>query len=493
MLVFMETMNRVKTSQLIKIINILLILSLLLAGCSGSNAAASGKTYRVAKNLQEFYDKLGGEGLLGPAISKIFDGSSGQCQYTANVLMCENSILTGDARFSLAPLGTGLNLREEPAGSTSEANLVVNGYTVYEEFVPLYRQLSEGIYAGDPISQVHLNYEKQRIEQFFTNVGFYRNFSDPRGTIKLIAYGVESCVDVCKYRAASEAALFDGAQLVADGSLLDELETDFDKSVFGKPLTQLYQAADGNQEQVFEGIVLYRDIFNGVVRLRPLAVQLGMQTSEPRERVYGSESGVVFYAVQDNLGYHVPVLFDEFISTHGGSAISGDPIADVIEYEPGLFRQCFTNFCLDYAPNERKNKQLLVAPLGSKYMELEPGTPIVAEPSAAPATPIYTLQVSELHNPLAAEEAQQINIVLLNAADQLPLPGIETDLTLNLPDGTTYQATLPATLTDGSSSIVLPVMKKIPNGTIMTYQVCISTAVVEPVCQSGSFLVWTVP
>lgn len=486
-------MKQTKKDRIIKFIIFLLIFSLLLSGCSGSNTAASGKTYRVSKNLQEFYDKLGGEDLLGPVISKVFDGSSGQCQYTSNTLMCENPLLSGDARFSFSPLGTGLNLREEPAGVTSEENLVVNGYAVYEEFIPLYRQFSESTYAGDPISQVHLNYEKQRIEQFFENMGFYRKFSDPRGTIKLIAYGAESCVDECSYHAASEAALFDGEQLTADTSLLDSLETDFDKTVFGKPLSEIYQSTDGNQEQVFEGIVLYRDIFNGVVRLRPMAIQLGMQTSEPRERVYGSESGVVFYAVQDNLGYHVPVLFDEFISTHGGSAISGDPIADVIEYEPGLFRQCFTNFCLDYSPNERKDKQLTVAPLGSKFMDLQPAAPVTAEATAEPAAPIYTLQVNELFNPLSAEETQQINIILLNASDQLPLPGIETELVVNLPDGTTYQATLPATLADGSSSILLPKMKKISNGTIMTYQVCIKTAVVEPVCQSGSYLVWTLP
>jgi hypothetical protein len=478
------------------VISLLLVIGLLLAGCSGSGSAqhlaASGKTYKVSAELQEFYTSLGGEALLGPAISKLVDNPAGKCQYTVNVLICENPMLTGNGRFSLSPIGNELNLHEEPGVADAMGTTTVNGYTIYDEFLPLYNQLSGTTYAGNPIAPVHLNYARERIEQYFENVGLYRNFSDPPGTVKLLAYGTADCARICSYHPASEASLANDVNIVANESLINDLKGLSDTKPFGKPLTQPFKASDGNEEQAYEGIVLYRNINNGSVSPRPMATLLNMLSTDPGEKKYGSDNGMVFYAVKDNLGYHVPVLFDQFISAHGGTAVSGDPIAEVIEYLPGVFRQCFTNYCLDYTPSASKDKRVTVATLGSQYLQLQQKT-TPSQPTTEPEPGMYTLQLSEAYNPLPDTQAQRIDIILLNAADQKPAPGIQTSLVLNLPDGTSFKAMLPLTGDDGTASIVLPLMNKIPNGSILTYQVCVENAGKDSDCKNSSYLAWTAP
>ena len=114
--------------------------------------------------FREFYAALGGESLLGPAISKIFDYDKFECQYTVNALICQDPLLSGESRFSLYPLGNALQIRAEPAPVDPEAaDLVVNGYTVFEEFIPVFDRLSGEGYAGNPITQVRINYTQQRI------------------------------------------------------------------------------------------------------------------------------------------------------------------------------------------------------------------------------------------------------------------------------------------------------------------------------------------
>ncbi len=419
---------------------------------------------------------------------------AGECQFTVNALICMNPLLEGDGRFSVYPIGSELGLREDPGQPGDPNSLVINGYAVYAEFVPIYQKLSQSLYAGDPISPVHMNYERERIEQYFSNVGFYRNFSDPPGTIKLLAYGAAACDD-CSYQPAAEASVLDGALPSMASPLLDDLISMDDASVFGEALTTPYPAADGNVEQVYESVVLYREISSGLVRFRPLSILLGLPAGTPGQKLYGSEKGLIFYAVQGDLGYHVPVAFYDFINKHGGIAQSGDPIAEAIETQPGAWSQCFVSYCLELDPAARKDSQVSVTKLGSQFLQFQAVVTPVVEATAVPAVapPSVILQVSEINNPLSSAEQQQISILLLNAADQLPLAGYETTLIVNLPENKTYTAVLPSTLADGTSTLTLPVMKNIPNGTIITYQVCTKNLAGSQVCQSDNFLVWEDP
>ena len=477
-----------------KILPVVCVFTLVLSACGTIDGSPSGKTFEVAEEFLDFYMNLGGESVLGPAISKMTEVNSYQCQFTANALMCINPNLSGYERFNLYPLGNQLNLREAAIPTDGDAALVVNGFSIYGEFIPLYTQFSFATYAGNPISQVHMNYAQERVEQFFENVGFYRNFSDPQGRVKLLAYGAAACTKGCRYHPASAAELPEKDTMYNSKDLLEDLENVKESKTFGKPLSQPYIAADGNLEQVYASIVLYRDYQNGLVRLRPLPMLLGMLTSEPGPQLYGKENGMVFYAVREGLGYHVPESFDQFIADHGGTAVSGDPISEVIQYEPGVFRQCFTNYCLDYIPEARKNKQVSLAELGNQYLQSSSAQTQITPPPEATAVPSsYVIQVGELFAPLPMDSAQQIHLVVLNAADMQPLAGMTAEIVVNLPDGTTYKASMPATMTDGSSTLTLPVMKKIDNGTILTYQACVVNPSGGQQCQNGSYLVWSEP
>ena len=501
-------MDKNKYLRVIQTILGVFIITLSLTGCgSASDDIASGKTYEVDASLVEFYNSLGGEAVLGPAISKLFEDTAGQCQYTVNVLMCVNTSIGEGGGFSLASVGDDLKIKEYVEQPTSSDGLMINGFVVYDEFVPLYDQFSQTTYAGNPITQVQLNYDQLRVEQYFEKVGFYRNFSDPAGTVKLLAYGAESC-SKCRYRAAGEARVTYSTRSLDDQSLMDQVTSVPNIDVFGKPLSQVYQAADGNLEQVYTGIVLYKNE-NGIVLPRPMSTLIGMQTSEPGEKVYTLENGMVFYAVNETLGYHVPLVFDKFIGDHGGVSFSGDPIAEAIQYEPGILRQCFTNYCLDYTPDAPAKKQVTVASIGALYLQQvqtliasqttvqttvqttgEPLEQLLTEPTPAPSV---ILQVSEQNKKVSSSGSQVIEVLVLNAADQLPLGGLESELTINLPNNKTWTAVIPATTGDGRSSVAVPPMKNIPNGTILTYQVCLTNLAVESNCATGSYLFWDNP
>lgn len=489
--IIIKIMMLKKSSTFITVLLTLAMLGLM-AGCSRSvPPAASGKTYPVSPPLLAFYNRLGGEDVLGPAISKLKDDPIGQCQYTVNAMLCLNPMVAGDESFSLYPLGNELKVSEISTTPASTDGLSVNGFTVYEEFVPIFERFSQTTYAGNPISQVHINYAQQRVEQYFEKVGFYRNFSDPIGTVKLLAYGAAACTRGCSYHPAIQAELTNPSISLSDLNLMEKMYSLTDPAPFGKALDKPHNAADGSLEQVYTGIVLIQDA-TGVVKLRPLATILAMPTKAPGEKLYDYASGVVFYATSDTLGYHVPILFDTFITAHGGTAVSGDPIDELYEYEKGFYRQCFTNYCLDYNPARREAKRVTVTPLGKQYLELDQsGLALPATPQPQPQA--ISLQVSETLAKVSSTEAQTIHVTALNAADLTPLAGIETEITLSLPKNKTWTSPLAPTAVDGTAVITLPILKNIQNGSILNYEVCTTNVSAGKVCASGSYLVWTTP
>jgi len=485
-------------SSLLTLLAVLVVISVLLSACDGGqgaqNSANAGKTYEVAPEFREFYNSLGGEDILGPAISKLFTFQTFECQYTANTLICQNPTLTGSSRFGLYPLGNSLNFQESPdASAPAESSRVVNGYGIYEEFIPLYDQFSGLQYAGNPISQVHINYSQERIEQYFENVGFYRSFNDAPGEVKLLAYGALACNTECQYSPSIDSLIINSESAGNNQPFLPQLGKIGGATAFGAPLTQPYIASDGAQEQIYTNAVLYSPAGkSGEVKLRPLAILLGMLTTSPGPQVYGNQDGVVFYAVQGDLGYHVPLIFDEFISTHGGLEISGDPVAETIEVQAGLYRQCFENYCLDYQPAAAAGQQVSMAPLGSLYLENMQGANSGEKPLVVSSDTVL-LQVSEQYKSLPSTSPQRIDIVVLKKEDQKPLSGFESTLDLLLPDGSHYTSDISATQQDGKASIIIPAMNTLQNGSILTYQVCLKAAAVEPVCASGNYLIWNIP
>ncbi len=95
-----------------------------------------------------------------------------------------------------------------------------------------------------------------------------------------------------------------------------------------------------------------------------------------------------------------------------------------------------------------------------------------------------------LRNPLAAADEQRIDIRVLDAANGQPLQDIEAELRIGLPDGSSESQSFPTTDASGNASLVLPALKKVSNGTIVTWQVCLK---VNEICQTGNYLIWSNP
>jgi hypothetical protein len=142
--------------------------------------------------------------------------------------------------------------------------------------------------------------------------------------------------------------------------------------ILGKPISDSYIAPDGNREQIFENVVIYAPPDNpNQIQFRPLPVMLGMIAVPPGEKKYGLEDNVVFYPSENGLGYHVPILFDQFIALHGSTEMSGNPIADLTRYrEDNINRQCYQNYCLEYHQEAPESLRIRLTPLGIRYKDM---------------------------------------------------------------------------------------------------------------------------
>lgn len=472
----------------------LLLPALVLSACGRAQGNSGGNiTYEVTPSFREFYQTLGGEDVLGPAISKSFLQDNYTCQYTTAALMCFNPLVTDNNRFLLYPIGDQMAITEDPSQTPAQGgSQVVDGFTIYDEFLPLFNQFSGEQFTGKPLTQARLNYSQKRIEQFFENVGFYRKFSDPAGTVHLMAYGVFACKSNCNYTPSVDAAVSISANATENQPLLTGLAKMGDLTVLGAPLTQPYIAADGNEEQVYENAVVFAPQNNlSVAKLRPLSILLNMIQGTPGPQKYDSSQGVVFYPVSGSNGFHVPLDFDKFIASHGGLDYSGNPIMEVFQYDATTYRQCFENYCLDYHSDATDGNKVQMAPLGSQYMNLAGGSETSASPSLTLSPDTVNLQATEQYQSLSNSNEQKIDILVLRKDNQQPMTGIKADLTITLPDKSQYTATFPETGLDGRASLIIPAMSHLNNGQILEYQVCLNDNVSTPVCVNGTYLIWS--
>jgi hypothetical protein len=162
------------------------------------------KTYPVSPVFKEFYNSLGGEKLLGPAISPLIESGRIQSQFVEAALMTYDPFGKEGGEFRFAPLGVMLGISEPPIENQDTTDSVyINGHVVFPEFLQFFQQLGgEGV-VGRPLTEAHHNPEKNRIEQYFENLGFYRFTFDPPGTVRLLAYGAYVCDFACKYSPSS--------------------------------------------------------------------------------------------------------------------------------------------------------------------------------------------------------------------------------------------------------------------------------------------------
>jgi hypothetical protein len=504
-----------KFAQLI----ILVTISLLLAGCnmpvpSAGNSSSEIPAYAVTPVLREFYTNLGSERYLGPPISAGFEYQGATCQYTANALMCMNPSETDPVkRFYLESLGNNLNVAEAPDNTADPVSpFTVNNYHVYEAFKVVFDQMNGSMYCGLPISNVKFNAQKNRMEQYFENVGFYIQ-NTPDALVELLPYGYYSCA-TCQGPLQQRPTLavpqttFDQDQVFRNG--VNRLGG---TAVFGNPISGTITRPDGTIEQVYETIAVYATPDQPeIIRFRPLPVILGMKTHPPVYPDSENKANMYFYPIQGKVeGYYVPVAFDKFIQLHGGRQVSGDPISTtfkVPEQDNEIFgRQCFVNYCLDYLRNLPEDQAVRITPLGMRYLEQsqssappagQPQVQETAQPAGQPVTqaivpntsPALQLLVSEMLPKPASNEYQTLSIAVFQAGSSQPIAGVQVIATITAPTGNQQTYTSAPTNDAGSTIVSFPPPPGAKHGDVITYQVCITQNAGQPVCQFESYLIW---
>jgi len=260
---------------------------------------------------------------------------------------------------------------------------------------------------------------------------------------------------------------------------------------FGEPLTQPAKAVDGMLEQVYENVVVYAPSKHpGQARLRPEALMLGMLTTQPGPQKYDQSEGMVFYPVSGDLGYHIPVVFKNFIDAHGGMKVAGDPIAEVLQYDSNTYRQCFTNYCLDYVTSAPGDQKVRMVPLGQMLLTASQTSggstdaPFIFSPDTV------SLAATAANPKVKPDEAQRISLKAETSTDHAPLIGVGANLTVYYPGNKQVEFQFPASDANGASSVTVPARTGLSNGTVIPYQVCLSGPSSSAVCVNETYLVW---
>jgi hypothetical protein len=468
---------------------------LLMAGAcnpeSGGSPAAPAGAYPVESDFREFYNLLGGEKTLGRAISPLIQTGSVEMQYTeAALLRYDSQAASAAQKFSLAPLGEELHLSDPPIVlPDQEGERIVDGYLIYDEFVDLYDTLQGERFVGKPLTQVRIDTKRGRIEQYFTNLGFYRLLKDPPHTVHLLSYGAWKCDAYCHF-SVQDAALVAPQPVYPEPFIgsLSRLGLDFT----GRPLSAPYLAADGMLEQVYQYFVVFANPSSiRLVGLRPITAQVGYPPTPLVAKV--EDNRLVFYPSQPGLGHEVPKVFEDYITLHGGLEISGMPTTEMFQ-EGSIYRQCFTNICLDYDPGAAESLRIRPAPLGDLFMRAFPPpgvTPAAPAPSAA-APGAYAMVLWEAHTLAASDQGQTVHVRITDASGQTPASGLAPVLTVFLPTGSQANYPFPATDASGQSSVDIPPVSA-ANGTIIPYQACLTPQGGAPQCTKDSYVIWGNP
>lgn len=462
-----------------------LLIIVLLTACNANLAASTSGTYSIDPIFADFYRQFGGASILGPAISPLFVKEAISYQYIVSGLIVYDPNQDPLRRFHFSPIATmewRIHGQVEPAPADSSLPYV-NGHRIWEEVWPFYSHYGSDV-LGLPLTGVSANDEKQRYEQYFEGVGFYRSYSDPQGQIHLLPYGAWMCGVNCSYQGSD--VIPPSASYARDYSETEQLFLQESERLgygfTGAPLTTPQMAADGNIEMVFENAILFLDPSSGnQVRLRPLPSMLGIQADLPTNET--KTGWLSFYQVSEGLGFNVPNLFNDYIVSHGGDTYAGYPITEYSLLQDGGYTQCYTNMCLEYHPTAPEALRVRPHALGLVYHS--GGGSL----SASDSTFAQALQINVWEQyPLISSGERQV-ITIEASQNEAPIRGIELSLLVKQPDGVTKTYQPDPTGEDGRTSIELDPIDG-PNGSIIQYQVCVIGSVTPQICFSRSYTIW---
>jgi len=465
------------------------IVGLLLIGlinaCVPSMGVSSRSTFPVDATFSDFYKQVGGVNTLGPAISSAFNNEGMTYQYVVSGLMVYDPNQEALKRFHFSPLASmewHMNGLVEPSQNKPNTTYV-NGHQIWEEVASFYLQYGADI-IGPPVTSVSANDAKQRYEQYFDGLGFYRGYSEPPGQIHLMPYGVWMCGNNCPYQ-VSDATPPPGTysrEYSETEQLFLQASERLGYGFTGAPLAFPQVGPDGHYEMVFENVILFIDPASGdQIRLRPLPSLLGIQSD--KLGVETKTDWLSFYPIKDDLGFNVPDPFVTYLAEHGGVLYSGPPIAEYHTISDGGYSQCFTNLCLEYHPAAPQALQIRPHALGTEYLYLGENV------RASDASPTDALQIDawEDYPLIPSGQSQGINIDATR--NNTPVSGMKFSLVVTQPNGITKTYQLAPTGEDGKTHIDLDPING-PNGAIIKYEICVLGDVSPQICFSRSYTIW---
>lgn len=470
--------------------------SLQLMGCSMDDqpvsAPSSVASFPVDPTFKEFDSLLGGQQVLGPAISRLeLRADNLQCQYTERALLCFNPTVTGPRRFNLYPLGKDLNIREDShkvVGNGPDGAYVVDGFVIYEKFLPLYDQLYGATYVGRPLTELRINYDLNRVEQFFANVGFYQSLGDPNGPVFLIAYGAYLCGGTCSYQ--SEEYWFTVKSNLVEQPFAESIARLGGSGVFGTPILQP-EVINGVIRQVYGNVIFEAPQDNlSQVSLYSLPADLGYLPEPLVAKT--SHDQLIFFTLdqQSGLGHNVPRPFEQFLAQHGSTVLSGNPIQEIKQVAgQNLYRQCFEKLCLIYDPVASDSLKVRLAPLGKEYIKNSQYNPDLEVKNIF--TPdLINLTIAVDRPNLSNTEEQYVRMSVDEKETGLGMARVEGTLVLNSDGRPPLRYNFPLTDAQGMSVVVIPAQPELENGTRLQYHVCLNLPSEQPICRQDNYLIW---
>ncbi len=476
-------MVSVKSRLLIVVISLLFLG--ILAACTSPSSSSSKTTYPVDATFSDFYRQFGGASTLGPAISSEFSDLGKSYQYVVSGLMVYDPNQDALKRFYFSPLASTewhINGLEESAPIDS-GQLFANGHQIWEEVRSFYDQFGSEL-VGLPVTGVLANDAKQRYEQYFEGLGFYRGYTETPGQVHLMPYGVWMCGTTCPYQISDStppAASYSRVNSETEQLFLQASER-FGYGFTGAPLVAPRLGPDGYYEMVFENVILFIDpTIGNQIRLRPLPALLGIQADKPGSEV--KANWLSFYPTQEGLGFNVPRMFMTYLELHQGMEYSGLPMAEYHTLSDGGYSQCFVDLCLEYHPNAPQTLKVRPHALGAEYLTM--GENVSA--STSPLADALQINAWEDYPLIPSGQIQGINIEVTQ--NKTPISALQFSLVVTQPNGITKTYTLNPTGADGKTRIDLDPING-PNGAIVQYEICVIGQVSPQICFSRSYTIW---
>ncbi len=445
----------------------------LITACKGDRQAipTSEGTYPVDPLVQDLYKKLGGQATLGPAISPLLSEDGRYYQYTSASLIEHDPQLPEDTRTRLYPLGLDMGISDNPPEyPPGISGRFVEGFLVYDKFVPLFDRMGGVNVVGRPLGEVHWNEGKHRYEQYFENVGYYWIEGDAENAVYLLAYGDWKCGDQCQNSESIDASIEIPTSYVT--SIRNEAIS-LGLAFTGLPLTAPYLGDDGRVEQVYENLLLASDIqAPAAVYLLPLPELAGRMREAPSKP--DPKPGMVFVPIDEDLGFNVPIPFDEFVNKHDGYELVGLPISHLSRLNGSQLEQCFVNMCLQGVLQVDGTLSVTPVALGYDY----------DDKSEIDDVTIRTWESKPL---VASHEEQELGVIVLSGGE--PAEGIAVEMGVHQPDGKEKIYQLPPTDERGELMLKLDPMNA-ESGTLVPYKACAQLRNQQRFCVLDSFVIW---